>query len=212
MLVAATLVGGLVRQYLVADRMVLFLVPFAALMLAGTLLLSARFGLLAVPLVALVAATTFSSASVALARPYTMSSGRTALQYAIAHAGPRDLVLIEEAAIEVYAFYHRAAGLSVDGNVYLIPNTPGAPTCSPTQETAWLTRYHRVWIVYADAGTFEPPSALHQYLKALAAAGATRVVRSYPGNSDVLVIDPDGTHDGATSLPAPSWESGRQGA
>ena len=64
-LVAATLVGGLVRQYPVADRMVLFLVPFAALMLAGTLLLSARFGLLAVPLVVLVAATTFSSASVA---------------------------------------------------------------------------------------------------------------------------------------------------
>jgi Dolichyl-phosphate-mannose-protein mannosyltransferase len=210
-LVAVTLLGGLARQYPVADRMVLFLVPVAALMLAGTLLLSARFGLLTVPLVALVAATTLSSASVALARPYTMSSGREALQYAIGHAGPRDLVLIEGAASNLYDFYHQAAGMTVDGNVYLVPHAPGTSPCSPTQETAWLAPYDRVWIVYADPGTFEPPSALHQYLVALAAAGTTRVVQSYPGNSDVLVIDPRGARSGATSLPVPSWDSGQHG-
>ncbi len=207
-LVGVTFFGGFVREYPVADRMVLFLVPVAALLLAGTILLSARFGLLAIPLVGLVAATTFSSAAVALARPYTMSSGRQALQYAIGHAGPHDLVLIEGSASNLYTFYHQAAGMTVDGNVYLVPHTPGTPACSPTQDTAWLSRYDKVWIVYADAGTYEPPSALEEYVSALAAAGTTRVVQSYSGDSAVIVVDPEGRRDGATSLPAPSWEAG----
>ncbi len=206
-LVGVTFVGGFVREYPVADRMVLFLVPIAALLLAGTILLSARFGLLAIPLVGLVAATTFSSAAVALARPYTMSSGRQALQYAIGHAGAHDLVLIEGSASNLYTFYHQSAGLTVNGNVYLVPHTPGTPACSPTQETAWLSRYDKVWVVYADAGTYEPPSALQEYVSALAAAGRSTVVESYPGASAVIRVDPKGKRDGATSLPAPSWEA-----
>ncbi len=206
-LLGATLFAGFVREYPVADRLVLFLVPVAALLLGATLLVSDRYGLLMLPLVAVVAASTFSSAAVALARPYAMSSGRDAFQYAIGHAGPHDLVLIEGSASNLYDFYHQASGITVDGNVYLVTHTPGSPACSPTQETAWLRRYDKVWIVYADAGTFEPPSALRQYVSAFAAAGATRVVQSYPGNSAVIVVDPKGGRDGATSLPAPSWEA-----
>ena len=152
-----------------------------------------------------------SSAAVALARPYTMTSARQALQYAIAHAGPRDLVLIEGSATDLYDFYHQTTGVTVDGNVYLITQAPGSPACSPTQETAWLGRYDRVWVVFAPPGTYEPPSALHQYVAALAAAGSTRVARAYPGNTDVIVVDPTGTRDGAPSLPAPTWESGTHG-
>jgi hypothetical protein len=192
----------------VADRMVLFLVPITALLLAGTMLLSARFGWLAVPLIGLVAATTFSSAAVALARPYAMSGGRQALQYAIANAGPHDLVLIEGSASNLYEFYHQAAGMTVNGNVYLVPHMPGTPACSPTTDTAWLSRYDKVWIVYADAGTYEPPSALRDYVSAFGAAGTSKIVQSYPGDSAVILVDPKGRRDGATSLPAPSWEGG----
>jgi hypothetical protein len=207
-LVGVTFFAALVREYPVADRMVLYLVPTAALLLAGSILLSSRFGWLALPLIAVVVATTFSSAAVALVRPYAMSGGRQALQYALSHAGPHDLVLIEGSASNLYAFYHQAAGMTVDGSVYLVPHTPGAPACSPTEDTDWLRQYDKVWIVYADAGTYEPPSAFGDYVSALAAAGTTKVVQSDPGNSAVILVDPKGKRDGATSLPAPSWESG----
>ena len=207
-LVSVTFFGGLVREYPVADRMVLFLVPIAALLLAGTMLLSRRFGWLAVPLIGLVAATTFSSAAVALDHPYAMSGGRQALQYAISRAGPHDLVLIEGSASNLYEFYHQAAGMTVDGNVYLVPHTPGTPACSPTADTDWFRQYDKVWIVYADAGTYEPPSALGDYVAALAAGGTTKVAETDPGDSAVIVVDPKGKRDGATSLPAPSWEAG----
>ncbi len=209
--VGVTLLGGLLREYPVADRMVLYLVPIAALLLGGTLLISARFGLLAVPLVALVVATTVSSAAVAIARPYTMTSARQALDYAVAHSGPRTLVLIEGSATNLYDFYHQTTGVTVAGNVYLITQAPGSPSCSPTQETAWLGRYDRVWVVFAPPGTYEPPSALHEYVAALAAAGPTRVARVYPGNTADIVVDPKGRRDGATSLPVPTWESGTHG-
>jgi hypothetical protein len=210
-LVAVTLVGGLVREYPVADRLVLFLVPIAALLLGGTLLLSTRYGLLAVPLVALVAASTFSTAAVAIVRPYAMSSGRQALQYAIGHAGPHDLVLIEGSATNLYGFYHQAAGLTVNGNVALATHVVGTPACNPTQQTEWMQQYDKIWIVYADAGTYEPASAVGQYVRALSAGGVTRVVRSYPGNSDVLTVDPHAKRSGATSLPTPGWDTGGPG-
>ncbi len=120
-------------------------------------------------------------------------------------------MLIEGSATDLYDFYHQTAGVTVAGNVYLITQAPGSPACSPTQETAWLGRYDRVWVVFAPRGTYEPPSALHQYVAALAVAGSTRVARNYPGNTDVIVVDPKGTRDGATSLPAPTWESGTHG-
>jgi hypothetical protein len=207
-MVASTLFAGLVREYPVADRLVLYLVPVAALLLAGTMLLSPRAGWVALPLIAIVAASTFSSASAALVHPYVMTSGRQALQYAIAHKKPGDLVLIEGSATYLYDFYHQAAGYTVDGNVYLVAGAAGSPACSPTLETDFLQRYRKVWIVFAPPGTFEPPSALGQYQRALAAAGTTRVVESYPGNTAVILVEPHGHRDGASNLPPPSWGPG----
>jgi hypothetical protein len=207
-MVAITLFAGLVREYPVADRLVLYLVPVAALLLAGTMLLTPRAGWVALPMIAIVSASTFSSASAALVHPYVMTSGRQALQYAIAHTEPGDLVLIEGSASYLYDFYHQAAGYTVDGNVYLVGGAAGSPTCSPTLETDFLQRYRKVWIVFAPPGTFEPPSALGQYQRALAAAGTTRVVESLPGNTAVILVEPHGHRDGASNLPPPSWETG----
>ena len=205
MLVAVTIFGGLVREYPLADRMVLFLVPIAALLLAGTMLLSACFGWIAVPLIGLVAATTLSSAAVALARPYAMSGGRQALQYAISHAGPHDLVLIEGSASNLYDFYHQAAGMTVNGNVYLIPHVVRCASLFPyAGNRVAPSLRHRVGRVRRRRA-YEPASALQDYVSALGAAGPSRVIKSYPGNSAIIVVDPKGKRDELTSLPAPSW-------
>ena len=55
-LVGVTLVAGLVRQYPVADRLVLYLIPVAALVLGGTILLLPRHVLLVVVAIAVVSA------------------------------------------------------------------------------------------------------------------------------------------------------------
>jgi hypothetical protein len=210
-LIAATILGGLVRKYPVADRLVLFLVPVAALLLGATLLVSARYGLLMLPLVVVVAASTFSTAAVALGRPYAMTSGRDALQYAVGHSGPHDLVLIEGSAGNLYSFYHQTSGLTVDGNVYLTTSATEGPDCSPTQATSFLVHYDRVWVVFAPPGTIEPASALDQYRRALEAGGSVQVVKSYPDQTAVLTVDPHTRGDGASSLPVPTWESGTRG-
>jgi uncharacterized membrane protein len=206
-----TLLGGLVRQYPVADRLVLFLVPFASLMLGGTLLLFERFTLVLIAGIALVGATTVSSAAIALDRPYVMTSGRDALAYAETHAGKSDVVLIEGTVTNLYDFYHQTAGVTVSGNVQLLTSISGSDNCSPTAETAFLRHYQHVWLVYAPPVGIEPPSALAQYRNALAAAGPSNVVARFRGDTAVIEVDTHGRGDGATSLPPPSWEQGAHG-
>ena len=210
-LVGVTLVAGLVRQYPVADRLVLYLIPVAALVLGGTILLLPRHVLLVVVAIAVVSASTFSSAAIAVARPYVMTSGRDALAYAIRHAGPHDLVLIEGSASDLYAFYHQVAGVTVAGSVFIVPPTAATAPCSPTQETHYFRQFRHVWVVFAPPGTYEPPAALNWYREVLAAAGTSRVVMRDPGDSAVIEVDTSGRADGATSLPPVSWESGDPG-
>lgn len=207
-MLVVTLFAGLVREYPVADRLVLYLVPIAALLLAGTLLLPRRFALVSVVLVALVTATNFGSASVALIHPYAQTSGRQALQFALARAGRHDAVLIEGSVSNLYTFYHQAAGMTITGSVTLLSPTQGT-SCSPTQQSTWLQKYGRVWIVWAPPTAYYPPSGLNQFRSALGAAGQTTIAARFPDDTAVLVTDPHRDRDGATSLAAPSWLSGK---
>ena len=95
--------------------------------------------------------------------------------------------------------------------MYLVTNASESPDCSPTEESSFLANYDRVWIVFAPPGTLEPPSALGQYNRALEAGGSVRVVKIYPDQTAVLVVDPHAERDGATSLRTPTWEAGTRG-
>jgi hypothetical protein len=130
------------------------------------------------------------------------------MQYALAHKQHGDLVLIEKSAGFLYTFYHQTSGFTVDGNIYLVASGAKTMPCSPTRETDFLTKYRRVWIVYAPPGTFEPSYALGQYLKALAAAGSTNVAELYPDNTAVIVVNPHGRRSDATRLAPPTWQTG----
>lgn len=214
-IIGVTLVGGLADEYPVGDRMVLFLVPVAALLLAASLLLDGlpahrRLGPVMFVLVVVVSASSAATAARAVIHPYALTSARQALRYAIDHSGPGDLVLIDGTTTNLYTYLHQTAGITVGGNVTLTASPPGQ-TCSPTAETAVLRPFKKVWMVFAPPGTMEPPSALRQYASALSAGGSARIVRRYPGNTGLILVDPRASADGAASLPAPSWEAGRHG-
>ena len=129
-LVGVTLVAGLVRQYPVADRLVLDLIRPALVLEARPA--AARHVLLVVVAIVVVSASTFSSAAIAVARPYVMTrfathrpmySGTPALTtWSSSRADQRPVHVLPS-----------GAGVTVAGSVFIVPPTRPPSPARPTR-------------------------------------------------------------------------------
>ena len=97
LLAGVMVVAGIAHSYPLADRMVLFSLPFVCLALAATVLVSrqAAIQLLFVGLVLVVSIPEFGSAASATVHPYTKTEAREAYVYVQRHRRPGDAVLVE---------------------------------------------------------------------------------------------------------------------
>jgi hypothetical protein len=208
---AVMLVAAVARQYPITDRMVLFTVPFACLLLGAAVVFgrSVASRLVMLAAVVVVTAPALDMASVAVARPYTRTEVRAAYLYVLHHERPGDVVLVEWEGGPDYDYYHETLGVTAIGS-FQLAGSPDA--CDNTGQLAPLRRHGRVWFVFAIDPGRESHRPIPQYRAALASLGTVHEDFRSPGNAGAFLITP--THAAprhAAAVRAPTWQPDRYG-
>jgi hypothetical protein len=204
LIIGAVFFAAMVHEYPLQGRLVLFLVPIAAVAVAAPLVLPAR-PVIHVVVCALIGITLIpmlASAAHATVDPYTKTEAREAYVYVQQHAGPHDRVFIEWSGIAVYLYYHEILGVTGTGSFQF----SGSPKpCDNASQFGTLDRYKRIWFVFAVPPGIEP-DAISQYLLALRHAGRVMSVDETPGNAGVVELDVRSSGSNTVQLPAPDWQ------
>jgi hypothetical protein len=203
---AVAAVAGVVHAYPVADRMVLFTLPFVCLTLGGVVLVSRRVGvqLACVALVAAVAAGGFGSAASAVVHPYTRTEVREAYVTVLQHREPGDAVLVEWEGVPDFFYYHLTLGVDAQGTVKL---GGSAIPCDNAAQLSQLLQWRRVWLVFAIDPDSEQGHPIAHYLAAFHSVG-TVVAATYtagPAAAVLLRIRPALVPPDPT-VAAPPWQ------
>jgi hypothetical protein len=203
------LIGGLffaaiIREYPLQGRLVLFLVPIAAVAVAAPLLLPARrivhvviccaIGVIMIP--------SLASAAHAVADPYTKTEAREAYLFVQQHEKPGDHIFVEWSGVAVYLYYHETLGVTGSGSFQFEGNPA---TCNNTAQISKLERFRRIWFVFAVPPGIEA-DAIPQYLIALRRVGRIISVHQTAGNAGAVLVQVGPDHTGDLQLPAPNWE------
>jgi hypothetical protein len=198
--------GAIAHDYPLADRMVLFSLPFVFLALAATILVSRRRGirLIFVALVLAVSIPELGSAASATVHPYTKTEARDAYLYVRQHQRPGDAVLIEWEGVTVFDYYHRALG--VDANGYFRLNGSLTP-CDNGRQLAQLEQWKRVWLVFAIDPGSETGHPIHRYVNAFSAVGVPTSTFLSPGRAGAVLLSVSSVRAPArTDIAAPPWQ------
>jgi hypothetical protein len=205
------IVAGVAHEYPLADRLVLFSIPFVCLCVGGVLLVSRRppVQVLCVLLVLVVTGAEFSTAASAITSPYTKTEVREAYVAMLAHRHPGDAVLVEWEGIPDFLYYNQTLGVRAEGTFRL---TSSATPCDNAAQLAKLEQWSRVWLIFGiDPGT-EAGSPITQYTSAF--ASTAKVISRYdsPGPSGAVLLKIDhGSPVTAPSVKAPTWQPGPYG-
>ena len=188
-------VAGMLHEYPLSDRMLLFTLPFVCLTLGGVLLASRRLlpQVLCLGLILVVTVPEIATATEAVVHPYTRVEERAALTYVMQHKQPGDNVLIEWLGVAQFVYYHETSGVNAAGVFALYGS---ALPCPNAANLAKLQRWNRVWLVFGVDPNAEP-GAIAQYEKAFSSVG-TVVSVFYP--SAYVPDQSDGTGVAAAML------------
>ena len=205
-LAGVVVVAGIAHAYPMADRMVLFALPFTFLVLAASLLVSRRTAvqLALVALIVVVSVPALGSAASAVVHPYTRTEVRGAYAFVEAHRQPGDGVLVEGEGIPAFLYYHRTLGVDADGVFRMM----GSPTpCDNAAQLDQLRRWRRVWLVFATAPDSEAGHPIAEYLRAFGWVGRPTAAFYAPGPSGAVLLEVSPTPaTAAPTVPAPSWQ------
>jgi hypothetical protein len=204
LIIAAVFFAATVREYPLQGRLVLFLVPIAAIALAAPLIVPARriihvatcvlIGILLIPALA--------SAAHATADPYTKTEAREAYLWVQQHDRPGDRVVVEWTGMAVYLYYHETLGLTGTASFQFAGSSK---PCDNARQFDKLDRFKRIWFVFAVPPGLEP-DAISQYLVALRHAGHVAGIHETPGNAGVVLLDMHSSGGTNVRLPAPAWQ------
>ena len=193
LVVAASVGAALAYQYPLAQRLALFLLPMALLLVCaglGDASFDAReeplaaWRQVAVALCALflfvVAGPAIGSGLGKLIQPDETTATRQAIEFVAAHREPGDLVLVEAGAESAADFYGPRLNVRADG-VFRFERPTATNPCTGDR-LAPLAGAPRVWLVFGHHFTIEPANRTSVYLSQVAAA-ATQVT-SFTGAGD----------------------------
>ena len=180
-------IAAIVQDYPMADRMVLFTVPFVCLLLGATLMISRQIyvQLALIVLVFIVGTNQIGSAASAVIHPYTKTEVREAYLFALHHKRPSDAVLVEWEGVPDYLYYHQTLGVSAVGTFSL---EGSASPCNNARQFAKLKKWKRVWLVFGiDPGT-EPGHPIAQYVSAFDTFGQSATAYYSPGPAGAVLV------------------------
>jgi hypothetical protein len=185
------LLGGLAGRFPFDGRMVLFLVPFAALALAAVPTLvptgTGRMLVLRLGALALVGAVVAPSAVGAVeqaATPQVVTAFREAYLYAREHGPAGTPIYVDDLAAADYVYYQGVLDLHARGSLALA--VPGH--CSETAVERELDRVARFWLVLGIPPGLPP--GVPDYLRALRGFGRVDFHRTSDGAGAALVVVP----------------------
>ena len=180
-------VAAIAHDYPLADRMVLFSLPFVCLALAATVLVSRHAGvqLLFVGLVLVVSVPEIGSAASATVHPYTKTEAREAYVYVQQHERPGDAVLIEWEGVTIFDYYNRTLGVNANGYFRL---TGSSTPCENGRQLAQLEQWKRVWLVFAIAPGSESGHPINTYVNAFRSIGRPTSTFLSPGPSGAVLL------------------------
>jgi hypothetical protein len=205
-LLAAVAVAAIVHDYPMADRLVLFTVPFVCLLLGAAVMLSSR-ALIQIGLVALVAiasAGAFASAGSAIVHPYTKTEWREAYVYVQHHEKPGDAVLFEWEGVPDYLYYHQALGVNAVGAFRL---SGSSTSCYNALQFTKLAPWPRVWLVLGIDPDSEEGHPVAHYAAAFGHIGRISSVFNAPGPAAAMLLTITPHHNRSLApLPAPPWQ------
>ncbi|MGH9097403.1 MAG: hypothetical protein ACRDWB_08265, partial [Acidimicrobiales bacterium] len=205
-LAVVMVVAGIAHDYPLADRMVLFTLPFVCLALAATVLVSRRAGvqLLLVGLVLVVSIPELGSAASATVHPYTRTEVRGAYVYVQQHERPGDAVLVEWEGVTLFDYYHRTLGLGANGYFRL---TGSSTACDNRRQLAQLDQWKRVWLVFAIDPGSETGDPINTYVNAFRPVGVPTSTFLSPGPAGAVLLTVSSVPTPARSaVAAPSWQ------
>ena len=208
-LAGVVVVAGIAHAYPMADRMVLFALPFTFLVLAASLLVSRRTAvqLALVALIVVVSVPALGSAA---------SAARSTCKHP--DRGARGLRLRRGAPA---AGRRRAGRGGGDPRLPVLPPDPGGgrrrrlpddggvrPRATTPRKLDQLRRWRRVWLVFATAPDSEAGHPIAEYLRAFGWVGRpTAAFLRWPGPSGAVWLEVSPTPaTAAPTVPAPSWQ------
>jgi hypothetical protein len=206
LLVVVLVVAGIAHDYPLADRMVLFSLPFVCLALAATVLASRRTGiqLLFVGLVLVVSVPEIGSAASATVHPYTKTEVRDAYVYVQQHERPGDAVLVEWEGVTLFDYYNRIFGVDANGYFRL---TGSSTPCDNDRQLAQLEQWKRVWLVFGINPGSETGHPIDTYVHAFRSVGLPTTTFLSPGPAGAVLLSVSSVPTPARSaVAAPSWQ------
>jgi hypothetical protein len=202
----AVVAAAVDHAYPMADRMVLFTVPFVCLLLGAVLRLIPKVlaQALMVGLVLVVGASSIGMAASAIVHPYTKTEVREAYQYVLRHEKAGDAVLVEWEGLPDFIYYHETLGVRGDGTFKLTGSTSA---CDNAAQLAQLDRWKRVWLVLGIDPHSERGHPIEHYISAFRSIAKITSVYNTPGPSAaVLLTIEHGTHTSSSTIAAPPWQ------
>jgi hypothetical protein len=194
-----------------ADRMVLFSVPFVCLAVGATVWLSRKIWiqLMFVGLVLVVSLPELGTASSAVVHPYTKSEAREAYVYVLQHRRQGDAVLVEWEGLAVLDYYQQVLGVSAVGYFRL---SGSSSACDNGRQLAQLEGWKRVWLVFGIDPGSEGGHPIGQYVKAFSAIGrpSSTFLSPGPAGAVLLTLSPP-VKPAQFTLAAPTWQPARYG-
>ena len=162
-------IAGMLHDYPLSDRLLVFTLPFVCLALGGVLLVSRHLliQLLCLGLILIVSLPEIATAADAIVNPYTRVEERAALTYVLQHKQPGDGVLVEGLGEAQFVYYHETSGVNAAGVFGLYGSLHSCPNAA---NLALLQRWRRVWLVFGIDPNAEP-EAMAQYEKAFSSVG-----------------------------------------
>lgn len=183
-------VGGALSVYPLADRVALWLVPVALILLGGFLELplgTRWWRLLLVIPVAVVSGSSVVAGLDALPSPLQNNDARGAFAFVARHEHPGDRVLLDVWAGPTWKYYGPRYHLQMAGVFQLVASPPGS-SC-PVPPTLVSPVLDRLWVVFNHHGTGEAPDSTAVYMRYLGRFGRiTESWQGYGGSAAYLLV------------------------
>ena len=217
LIVGTAIAAAIAHQYPLAQRLALYLLPIAILLMCGALedavphqrhnpadrrrQLTAL--IVGVALIVVSAGSVFGALG-KFAHPDETTAGRQSIEFVAEHQQPGDLILVEAGAASAMKFYGPRIGVRADG-VFRFDRPKSAGNCA---DVATVTKKaERVWLVLGHHFTNQPANRTAVYLSQLGEIATP--IASFAGAGDAGAYLFDLTHPPAVRTPPlKSWVPG----
>ena len=186
----AVLAAAAFRAYPFSGRLILFLVPTSAVLLAAGAVGRSWATAVIAPLLLIVTSSWWGDIGEMAADPVEIAEIRPVLQYVAEHRQPQDQVYVHGTAMAPYAYYAHRVGVAADMQTVWLdaqqchppsPLTPLAETATPGQ---------RVWIVFAYTLSGRPENEAERVRQEFGEIGTQLdLVRAHDASGALYRID-----------------------